>query len=95
MFEFLKDKGFLKSAFLITIPVAMQNIINTGINFADTLMVATLDANSVAAVGIGNNIFYFWNTVSFGIISGGMVLCSQFYGAKKNSSLRRDRKSVV
>ena len=89
MFEFLNDKGFLKSAFLIAIPVAMQNIINTGINFADTLMVATLDANSVAAVGIGNNIFYFWNTVSFGIISGGMVLCSQFYGAKKNSSLRR------
>ena len=89
MFDFLRDKKFLKSAFLIAIPVALQNIINTGINFVDTLMVATLDANSVAAVGLGNNVFYFWNTFSFGIISGGMVLCSQFYGAKKDNLLRR------
>ena len=89
MFDFLKDKKFLKAVLLIAIPVALQNIINTGINFVDTLMVATLDANSVAAVGLGNNVFYFWNTFSFGIISGGMVLCSQFYGAKKESSLRK------
>ena len=89
MFDFLKDKNFMKAAVSIAIPVALQNVINTGINFADTLMVATLDADSVAAVGIANNVFYFWNTFSFGIISGGMILCSQFYGAEKSSSLRR------
>lgn len=89
MFEFLKDKKFLKLAFTIAIPVALQNIINTGINFADTLMVATLDAESVAAVGIANNVFYFWNVFSFGIISGGMILCSQFYGAGKTQALRK------
>lgn len=89
MFDFLKDKKFMKLAITIAIPVALQNIINTGINFADTLMVATLDADSVAAVGIANNVFYFWNTFSFGIISGGMILCSQFYGAGKTDGLRK------
>ncbi|MBO6119245.1 MAG: MATE family efflux transporter [Lachnospiraceae bacterium] len=89
MFSFFKDKNFMRVALTIAIPVAVQNIINTGINFADTLMVATLDSASVASVGIANNVFYFWNTFSFGIISGGMVLCSQFYGANKTSALRK------
>lgn len=89
MFDFLKDKKFLISAITLAIPVALQNIINNGINLIDTLMVSTLDAVSVAAVGQCNNVFFLWNTCSFGIISGAMILTSQFYGAKKYVPLRR------
>lgn len=89
MFSFFKDKSFLYNALTIAIPVAIQNIINTSINLMDTLMVATLDADSVAAVGLCNGVFTLWNTVSFGVISGGMVLCSQFVGAKRYDALRR------
>lgn len=89
MFGFIKDKSFFYNALTIAIPVAIQNIINTSINFMDTLMVATLDADSVAAVGLCNGVYTLWNTISFGVISGGMILCSQFVGAKRYDALRR------
>ena len=58
MFSFVKDKQFLKKAILIALPITLQNLLSTSTNFIDTLMVATLDATSVASVGLGNKIFY-------------------------------------
>ena len=95
MFSFVKDKQFLKKAILIALPITLQNLLSTSTNFIDTLMVATLDATSVASVGLGNKIFYVLNSIFFGIISGGMILGSQYVGAKKLDGYRRTYGLVV
>ena len=95
MFSFVKDKDFLKKAILIALPITLQNLLSTSTNFIDTLMVATLDATSVASVGLGNKVYYILNSIFFGIISGGMILGSQYVGAKKMDGYRRTYGLVV
>jgi Na+-driven multidrug efflux pump len=36
-----QDKAFLRKIVAITIPIALQNFLNTTLNFIDTLMIGT------------------------------------------------------
>lgn len=87
--DFIRDKAFFKRALSIAIPVIFQNfLINLG-NLIDTLMVASLDAVSVAGVGLANKIFTVFVCSLFGLGSGSIILTSQYFGAKNITGIRR------
>lgn len=60
-------KGFYKILFTIAVPIILQNLLQTFINMMDTVMVGRLGSVEIAAVGLGNQIFFypdhghFWN----------------------------------
>lgn len=53
------DKSFLKNLFIIAVPIILQNFISSFVNILDTIMIGRLGTIELAAVGLGNQLFFF------------------------------------
>lgn len=84
------DKTFYKSLFAIAVPIMLQNLINSFVNMLDTVMIGRLGTVEIAAVGLGNQVFFLLNMVLFGICSGGGVFTAQFWGKKDIAGIRKN-----
>lgn len=82
------DKPFYKSLFFLAVPVILQNMVNSFINILDTIMVGKLGEVAIAAVGLGNQVFFFYNMILFGITSGGGIFVAQYWGKKDIKNIR-------
>lgn len=87
--RFWKDKKFLKSMLVIAIPIALQNLITSSLNMVDTLMISSLGKTSIAAVGLANQLFFFYILLSFGINSGSSIFIAQYWGKEDIISIRK------
>ena len=81
--------GFYKTLFSIAIHIILQNLLQTFVNMMDTIMVGRLGSVPIAAVGLGNQIFFMLNMVVFGVSSGCSIFIAQFWGAKNFSGIRK------
>lgn len=59
LFRLFDDKIFYKSLFTIAVPIMIQNLINSFVNMVDTVMIGRLGTVEIAAVGLGNQVFFF------------------------------------
>lgn len=84
------DKIFYGSLFSIAIPIMFQNLINSSVNMVDTILIGRLGTVEIAAVGLGNQVFFLLNMVLFGICSGGGVFTAQFWGKKDIAGIRKN-----
>ena len=82
-------KGFYKTLFSIAVPIIMQNLLQTFVNMMDTIMVGRLGTTEIAAVGLGNQVFFMLSMVTFGVSSGCAIFISQFWGAKDLKGIRK------
>lgn len=82
-------RGFYKALFSIAIPIILQNLLQTFINMLDTVMCGRLGSVEIAAVGLGNQIFFMLNMVVFGISSGCSIFVAQFWGQEDFKGIRR------
>ena len=64
--EMFRDSRFLRKALMIACPVALQGMLNTVVNLVDTLMIGTLGATAIAAVGLANKVFFVFSLLVFG-----------------------------
>ena len=87
--KFWKDKVFLKSMMAIALPIALQNLISSSLNMVDTLMISSLGQASISAVGLANQVFFFYILMSFGINSGSSIFISQYWGKRDIKSIRK------
>jgi putative MATE family efflux protein len=84
-----KDKVFLKSMLVIAIPIALQNLITSSVNMIDTLMISSLGQTSIAAVGLANQVFFFYALLTFGVNSGSSIFIAQYWGKEDVPSIRK------
>lgn len=84
-----KLPNFYKLLFSIAIPITLQNLLQTFVNMMDTVMVGRLGSVEIAAVGLGNQIFFLLNMVLFGISSGGSIFTSQYWGARDFAGIKK------
>ncbi|WMM26450.1 MATE family efflux transporter [Tissierella sp. MB52-C2] len=84
-----QDKKFLKDMLVIAIPIALQNLITSSLNMVDTLMISELGKSSIAAVGLANQLFFFYSLIIFGINSGSSIFISQYWGKKDTENIKR------
>lgn len=84
-----QDKAFLKKTVSIAIPIALQGLLNTSLNFADIIMIGKLGENAIAGVGLANKVFFVFTLLVFGIISGSGVLTAQYWGKREVANIRR------
>ncbi len=83
------DKPFIRRTAAIAMPIALQNLLNTALNFVDTLMIGRLGESSIAAVGLANKVFFVFTLFVFGIVSGSGVLTAQYWGRRDVPNIRR------
>ena len=85
----MKSKGFNTSLVAIAIPISLQALLQNFVNMLDTIMIGRLGSVEIAAVGLGNQIFFILNMILFGITSGGSVFIAQFWGKKDLAGIRK------
>ncbi len=85
----VRDRGFYKKVVLILIPIVCQSIINQGVNMMDTIMVGKLGEASISASSLANQFYNIFVFLCMGISAAGLVLSSQYYGAKELKTVRR------
>ena len=78
----IKDSAFYKTFFVMTLTMAVQNLIVFGVNLADSVMMGAYSETALSGVGICNNIQFFLNMAASGISSGMTVIASQYWGKK-------------
>ena len=84
-----QDKKFLKWMFALSLPIALQNLINASVNTMDTMMVGQLGEVAIASVGLANQIFFILSLILFGIGGGCNIFVAQFWGRKDTDNIRR------
>lgn len=85
----LRDRIFLSKAARIALPVAIQGMLNTIVNMVDTMMIGSLGASAIAAVGLANKVFFVMSLLVFGIVSGSGILAAQFWGKGDLKNIRK------
>ncbi len=85
----LTDKRFWKSTLILAIPSALQNLLSNSASLVDILMIGKLGDDTISAVGMASQIAFLNNLFLFGIISGGSVFVSQFWGAGNMRGIKR------
>ena len=85
----MKLKGFFTSLVAIAMPISLQALLQNLVNMLDTIMIGRIGSVEIAAVGLGNQIFFILNMILFGITSGGAVFIAQFWGRKDFGGIKR------
>lgn len=85
----LPSKNFLNTVFKIGLPLIIQFVLTSILNFIDVIMVGQLGEAEIAGVGIGNQIVYIFILCSLGIATGAGIFAAQFWGANDLKSLHK------
>ena len=90
LLQLFDDRQFFRGLFALAIPIMLQNLINSLVNMLDTIMIGRLGTVEIAAVGLGNNLFFLYNMFLFGICSGGAIFTAQFWGKGDIPGIRKN-----
>ena len=85
--NYLAKPAFYRKIGNIALPLALQQVLNQGAGFVDTIMVSRV--GGVSAVAVATQLDNLMGTVSFGVNSGINIFSSQFFGAKDWKSLKK------
>ena len=83
------DKSFYKKVAKISIPIALQGLITTGVNMMDTIMVGAVGETELSAVSLANQFISIFHIFCMGIGMGASVLVARYFGMNDNSSLKK------
>ncbi len=84
-----RKDNFYKSLFALVIPIAIQNLITSAVNSADVFMLGFVGQAELSAVSLANQIQFLIGGLFFGITSGIVMLCSQYWGKKDTDTIQK------
>ncbi|MCG7499999.1 MATE family efflux transporter [Vibrio sp. Of7-15] len=83
------DRNFWQKTWRLAIPVSLQSMMFAVLGLVDIMMVSQLGEEAVAAVGVGNRIFFFNLLLIVGVSGAVGVLASQYFGAGRMDGVRK------
>ena len=89
MFSLFKDRIFFRNLGWLAIPIIINEMLNSLINMMDTFMTGKLGAASVTAIGLGNQVFFLFSLIIFGICSGASIFMGQYWGNNDIKSVHK------
>lgn len=84
----IKDKDFYRNVAKISLPILAQGTLTYLVGFIDNIMVGQVGTEAMSGVAIGNQLHYVYYNCLMGIVAGGSVFGSQFYGKKDMEGFR-------
>lgn len=82
-----EQRQFYRMTASLTLPIALQNLMDTAVSGADVLMLNFVGQSSISAASLAGQIQFVLNMVFYGLSSGTAVLCAQYWG-------RGDRRTI-
>lgn len=83
------DREFMTRLWRLALPVSLQSMMFSLLGLIDIMMVSQLGTTAVAAVGLGNRVFFFNLLVIAGLSGGVSVLAAQYFGRGEMAGVRR------
>lgn len=75
-----EKQQFYKSVLTLVLPMALQNLINVGVQAADVVMLGKLDEAAISAASLAGQVYFIMTLLFFGLTSGAAVLTAQYWG---------------
>lgn len=82
-------KSFYKQVLMLVIPMALQNLINVGVNATDVMMLGRVGETVLSGSSLAGQIQFVMTLFLFGITSGATVLTAQYWGKKDTRSIEK------
>ncbi|MGH0053553.1 MAG: MATE family efflux transporter [Sphaerochaetaceae bacterium] len=82
-------REFFQKMVSIALPVVFQSLLTNSLSFVDTVMIGQLGEASIAAVALGNQMFFLISVLFFGVCSGSAIFLAQYWGAKNETNIQR------
>lgn len=81
-------KSFYKALFALVLPITIQNLLSSAVNFADVFMIGFTGQDALSAISLANQYQFILHGIFFGISSGITMLCSQYWGKGDMNSIQ-------
>jgi putative MATE family efflux protein len=88
--KLFNNRDFYTRLFALAVPAMIQNLIGALVNILDTVMIGRLGTVEIAAVGLGGQVFFLFNSLIFGIGTGGGIFIAQFWGKGDVKGIRKN-----
>lgn len=75
-----EQKQFYKMTASLTLPIALQNLMDTAVSGADVLMLNFVSESAISAASLAGQVQFVLNMIFYGLSSGTAVLCAQYWG---------------
>jgi len=85
---FVRDKSFYKTVLALSLPIALQNLITTGVSMMDTVMIGALGEIQLSGTSLANQVSFVFMILNFGIASGTGVLTAQYWGKRDVTTIK-------
>lgn len=80
--KLIGTKAFYKRAFMLAVPIMIQQGITNFVNMLDNVMVGRLGQAQSTGVAVSNQLMFVFNLCIFGAISGAGIFTAQYFGKK-------------
>ncbi len=76
----IDNKVFFRTVGALVVPMALQNLINVGVQSADVVMLGAVGEGALSAVSLAGTVQFLLMLIFFGLSSGASVLTAQYWG---------------
>lgn len=84
-----EKQGFYRMIFMLVLPIAAQNLINTAVSSADVVMLKYVGQDALAAVSAATQVSFILSLFFYGLASGASVLTAQYWGKRDYRTIER------
>ncbi|MHB1152006.1 MAG: MATE family efflux transporter [Eubacteriales bacterium] len=85
---FTRDKTLYKRFFVMTLTIALQNVIVYGVNLADNIMIGAYNQTAMSGIALVNQIQFFLQMIIMGIGEGIVIISSRYWGQKDINGIK-------
>ncbi|MBQ7794372.1 MAG: MATE family efflux transporter [Clostridia bacterium] len=75
-----EKRSFYKTVLALVLPMAIQNLINVGVQAADVVMLGRVGEVAISAASLAGQVYFIMTLFFFGLTSGAAVLTAQYWG---------------
>ncbi len=86
--NYIGDRRFYRRALTVALPIMLQNTVTNFVSLLDNIMVGQTGTASMSGVAVVGQLFFIFNLVIFGTVSGPGIFCAQFWGAGEERSFK-------
>lgn len=79
----IRDKNFYKSFAILTLSIALQNLLTYSVNLADNIMIGRYSQDALSGVSLCNQFQFFLQMLVVGVSEGIVVLGARYWGKKE------------
>ena len=84
-----EKRSFYRRALRMTLPIAVQNLLDAAVSSADVIMLSFVSQSALAASSLAGQIAFILGNLTYGLSSGAAVLSAQYFGKGDRRSVER------